>query len=145
MEFCRVLFRSFEPAAVSILGRGDFTEGNAWQYTFFVPQDIEGLIGLLGGDDAFSRKLDELFTREAVVDNEHAVDVTGLIGQYAHGNEPSHHVAYLYNFSGQPWKTQALVRRLGDERYGTGRDGLSGKEDGGKVERKSGVWGKRRK
>src|SRR5690606_1774298 len=72
----------FNPAEVSILGRGDFTEGNSWQYTFFVPHDVHGLIDLLGGDEAFIAKLDALYTQEAVVDNEHAVDVTGLIGQY---------------------------------------------------------------
>ncbi|QEC52954.1 putative alpha-1,2-mannosidase [Anseongella ginsenosidimutans] len=123
----------FDPVEVSILGRGDFTEGNSWQYTFFVPHDVEGLINLLGGDKAFAEKLDALFTQEAVVDNEHAVDVTGLIGQYAHGNEPSHHVAYLYNYAGQPWKTQAMVRRIMTELYGSGRAGLSGNEDCGQM------------
>lgn len=123
----------FDPAEVSILGKGDFTEGNSWQYTFFAPHDTHGLIDLLGGDKAFVKKLDELFTQEAVVDNEHAVDVTGLIGQYAQGNEPSHHVAYLYTYAGQPWKTQARVREIMNDLYGPGRDGLSGNEDCGQM------------
>ena len=123
----------FNPAEVSILGRGDFTEGNSWQYTFFVPHDVHGLIDLLGGDEAFIAKLDALYTQEAVVDNEHAVDVTGLIGQYAHGNEPSHHVAYLYNYAGQPWKTQAMARKIMTELYGPDRAGLSGNEDCGQM------------
>lgn len=123
----------FDPAEVSILGKGDFTEGNSWQYTFFAPHDVKGLIDLLGGDSAFVQKLDALFTQEAVVDNEHAVDVTGLIGQYAHGNEPSHHIAYLYNYAGQPWKTQAMVRNIMNDLYGPGRAGLSGNEDCGQM------------
>ena len=123
----------FDPKAVSVLGHGDFTEGNSWQYSFYVPQDMETLVGLIGGDEEFALKLDTLFTTDSGVDNVHAVDVTGLVGQYAHGNEPSHHMAYLYNFSGQPWKTQEMVDIIRRTQYSTGRDGLCGNDDCGQM------------
>lgn len=123
----------FDPKAVSVLGHGDFTEGNSWQYSFYVPQDMETLVGLMGGDERFAMKLDTLFTTDSNVDNVHAVDVTGLVGQYAHGNEPSHHMAYLYNFAGQPWKTQEMVSTIKRTQYSAGRDGLCGNDDCGQM------------
>ncbi len=112
----------------------DYTEGNAWQYTWFVPHDVEGLIRLFGGREAFVLKLDSLFSLEEEVKGDHSSpDISGLIGQYAHGNEPGHHVAYLYNYAGQPWKTQAMVRRILTEMYKAEPDGLSGNEDCGQM------------
>jgi putative alpha-1,2-mannosidase len=110
-----------------------FTEANSWQYTFFVPQDIGGLIGLFGGKAKFAAKLDELFTTETKLEGRDQPDITGLIGQYAHGNEPSHHIAYLYNYAGQPWKTQFYVRKILDEFYKPKPDGLIGNEDCGQM------------
>ncbi|GLS25175.1 GH92 family glycosyl hydrolase [Marinibactrum halimedae] len=110
----------------------DYCEANAWQYTFFVPQDIAGLIKLMGGEDEFSKKLDAMFTTEQAVD-ELPEWISGFIGQYVHGNEPSHHVPYLYNYVNQPHKTQALVRRIMDELYTTKPDGLAGNEDAGQM------------
>jgi len=123
----------FDPTDASPLGSGSFTEGNSWQYSWYVPQDVNGLINLFGGNAVFNSKLDEFFSSSFTNDQHLPSDVTGLIGQYAHGNEPSHHVAYLYNYSGQPWKTQQLVRKIMDELYGPGRDGLCGNEDCGQM------------
>ena len=123
----------FDPKAVSVLGQGDFTEGNSWQYSFYAPQDLENLIDRMGGDTCFAAKLDTLFSIDSHVDNAHAVDVTGLIGQYAHGNEPSHHIAYLYNYAGMPWKTQEIVSRIKRELYSERRDGLCGNDDCGQM------------
>ena len=119
----------FDPAEVN----NHYTEANAWQYSFFVPQDVEGLMRLMGGADAFARKLDALFSADTKTTGREQADITGLIGQYAHGNEPSHHMAYLYAYAGQPWKTQAMVRRILETMYGTGPDGLSGNEDCGQM------------
>lgn len=110
-----------------------FTEANSWQYSFYVPHDISTLIDLHGGADAFEKKLDELFETEQGVSGRNQVDITGLIGQYAHGNEPSHHMAYLYNFLGKPWKTQYRVRQILAEQYSNQPDGLSGNEDCGQM------------
>jgi predicted alpha-1,2-mannosidase len=110
-----------------------FTEGNAWQYTFFVPQNVPRLIELMGGYKKFSSKLDELFTTDVKLAGREQPDITGMIGQYAHGNEPSHHIAYLYNYAGEPWKTQKLVRRIMDEFYKPQPDGLIGNEDCGQM------------
>lgn len=123
----------FNPKSVSILNQGDFTEGNSWQYSFYVPQDISTLIELMGGDEKFCTKLDTLFSTAPTIDNERAWDVTGLIGQYAHGNEPSHHIAYLYNFAGQPWKTQQMVNQIKTTLYNSSRDGLCGNDDCGQM------------
>ena len=114
---------------------GDYTEGNAWQYTWHVQQDPEALIGLLGGPDAFETKLDSLFFLDVVSENNAGFvgDVTGLIGQYAHGNEPSHHVAYLYQFAGKPWKTESLIREVFDKFYRPLPDGLCGNDDCGQM------------
>jgi len=110
-----------------------FTEGNSWVYSFFVPQDVSGLMELYGGKANFVKKLDELFTTEQQLTGREQPDITGLIGQYAHGNEPSHHIAYLYNYAGEPWKTQKLVRRILDEFYKPLPDGLIGNEDCGQM------------
>ncbi|HUF04811.1 MAG TPA: GH92 family glycosyl hydrolase [Aridibacter sp.] len=110
-----------------------FTEANSWQYTFFVPHDVGGLIRLFGGKENFAKKLDELFTTDSKLEGRDQPDITGLIGQYAHGNEPSHHIAYLYNFAGQPWKTQFYVRKIMDEFYKPTPDGLIGNEDCGQM------------
>ena len=114
---------------------GDYTEGNAWQYTWHVQQNPEKLIELLGGNDKFETKLDSLFFLDTVSENNTGFvgDVTGLIGQYAHGNEPSHHVSYLYQFAGKPWKTEALIREIFDRFYRPLPDGLCGNDDCGQM------------
>ena len=99
----------FDPREVSF----SFTEANSWQYSFFVPQDISGLIKLLGGPQKFTSKLDQLFSAESSTTGREQADITGLIGQYAHGNEPSHHMAYLYDYVGKQWKAAARVRNIG--------------------------------
>jgi predicted alpha-1,2-mannosidase len=119
----------FDPREVNF----SFTEANAWQYTFFAPQDISGLIKMMGGKENFVRRLDELFTADSRTTGRQQADITGLIGQYAHGNEPSHHMAYLYNFVGQPWKTQMRVRQILEEFYRATPDGLIGNEDCGQM------------
>ena len=113
--------------------RGDFCEGNGWQYTFFVPQDPHGLIELFGSDDAFVRKLDDFFVTETYMGPDASKDITGLIGQYAHGNEPSHHVAYMYAYAGQQWKTAEKVRFIMDQFYTDKPDGIIGNEDCGQM------------
>ena len=113
--------------------KDDYAEGNAWQYTWLVPQDVEGLISLLGGEEAFAHKLDSLFTAEGDMGEEASNDITGLIGQYAHGNEPSHHITYLYAYAGQPWKTAEKVRFIVDNMYTDKPDGLIGNEDVGQM------------
>lgn len=109
-----------------------YTEATAWQYRFFVPHDVNGMVQLFGGTEAFVNELDRLFTVESDIDG-NMVDITGLIGQYAHGNEPSHHMAYLYNYIGQPWKTQEMTRRLLDEMYQPTPEGIIGNEDCGQM------------
>ena len=111
----------------------NYTEGNSWQYSFLVPQDVEGLIYRMGGRAAFEAKLDELFTTDAKLTGDNVSDVTGLIGQYAHGDEPSHHMAYLFNFTDSPEKTQFYVNKILDEQYSNKPDGLSGNEDCGQM------------
>ncbi len=110
----------------------DYTEATPWQYRFFAPHDVNGLVQLLGGREAFVRELDRLFTLESDTEIE-LVDVTGLMGQYAHGNEPSHHMAYLYNYVGRPWRTQELTRRLLREMYEATPGGIIGNEDCGQM------------
>ena len=119
----------FNPKEVNF----NFTEANAWQYSFYVPQDVSGLIALHGGNANFEAKLDQLFSEEDKTTGRHQVDITGLIGQYAHGNEPSHHMAYLYNYISKPWKTQQRVRQIMDEMYNNSPDGLIGNEDCGQM------------
>jgi len=113
--------------------KDDFSEGNAWQYTWLVPQDIEGLVQLLGGDKKFTRKLDSLFTEKGEMGKEASADITGLIGQYAHGNEPGHHIPYLYMFAGQPWKTADKIRYILDSLYTDQPAGICGNEDVGQM------------
>ncbi|RZM23688.1 MAG: glycoside hydrolase family 92 protein [Pedobacter sp.] len=117
----------------SIHRKDDFTEGNAWQYTWLVPQDVEGLIGLMGGKAPFLRKLDSLFEVKGKLGAEASPDISGLIGQYAHGNEPSHHITYMYAYAAQPWKTAIQVRRILSDLYTDQPDGLSGNEDVGQM------------
>lgn len=111
----------------------NYTEGNSWQYSFFVPQDIYGLIEFHGGKENFEQKLDEMFALPSETTGRHQVDITGLIGQYAHGNEPSHHVAYLYNYVGKPEKTKEKVHFILDNFYKNSPDGLIGNEDCGQM------------
>lgn len=112
----------------------DYCEGTAWQWTWFVPHDIDGLINLMGGKSRFVEKLDSLFTADSSLEGELvSADISGLIGQYAHGNEPSHHIIHLYNYAGQPWKTQELIDKVLKEQYRADVDGLSGNEDCGQM------------
>ena len=111
----------------------DSTEATPWHYRFFVPHDVNGLIQLFGSREAFIREMDRLFTLESDEMQLDVSDVTGLMGQYAHGNEPSHHMAYLYNYVGQPWKTQELTRRLLHEMYAPTPEGIIGNEDCGQM------------
>ena len=124
-----------EPFDPSASGYGtDYTEGNAWQYSWYVPQDVAGLIKAHGGDANFVAKIDAVF--DAKVDPklfEHMEDITGLIGWYAHGNEPSHHVAYLYDYAGQPWRTQERLKQIMDSQYAARVDGLAGNDDLGQM------------
>lgn len=122
-------FEPFDPFSVS----GNYTEANAWQYSFFVPQDVSGLISLMGGDDKFISKLDELFTTDSKLTGRQQSDITGQIGQYAHGNEPSHHMAYLYNYAGAPWKAQQRIHQILTTLYNDKPDGLCGNEDCGQM------------
>jgi len=110
-----------------------YTEGNSWHYTFAAPQDINSLIKLHGGKNAFAKKLNELFTTSSKTTGRDQADVTGLIGQYAHGNEPSHHMAYLFNYIGMPWRTQQLVHQINTTFYKNAPDGLIGNEDCGQM------------
>lgn len=111
----------------------DYCEGNAWQYTWLVPHDPEGLIGLFGSEEAFIGKLDTLFSMSSELGEGASSDISGLIGQYAHGNEPSHHISYLYAFAGQPWKTAEKVRKIMASMYTEGPEGLCGNEDCGQM------------
>ena len=119
----------FDPSEVNF----NFTEANSYQYSFFVPQDVDGLITHVGGEKRFNELLDKLFTAPMDLAGRHQPDITGLIGQYAHGNEPSHHMAYLYNYSGQPWKTQYRTQEILRDLYSPTPDGLSGNEDCGQM------------
>jgi predicted alpha-1,2-mannosidase len=122
----------FDPTFIGQGRERHFTEANAWQYTWFVPHDVQGLINLEGGREKFVKKLDTLFTTSSVIRST-VSDATGLIGQYAHGNEPSHHTIYLYDYAGAPWKAQRLVRNVIDSLYNSGPAGLCGNEDMGQM------------
>lgn len=122
-------FKPFDPASVTF----NYTEANAWQYSFFVPHDIPGLIGLHGGKERFLQKLTHLFAADETLTGRNQLDISGMIGQYAHGNEPSHHVAYLFNYAGAPWRTQEIVRRILDSLYSPEPDGLCGNDDCGQM------------
>jgi hypothetical protein len=119
----------FDPRRVD----NNFTEANSWQYSFFVPHDIEGLIEAHGGDKNFIERLDALFEADSATTGRNQADITGLIGQYAHGNEPSHHMAWLYHYAGRPDMSARKVRRILDELYMAEPDGLSGNEDCGQM------------
>ena len=121
--------KPFDPREIN----NNFTEGNSWQYSFFVPQDIPGMMEAYGGNEKFEAKLDEMFNSESKTTGREQVDVTGLIGQYAHGNEPSHHMAYLYNYVGKSEKTTEKVRFILDNFYKNTPDGLIGNEDCGQM------------
>lgn len=121
--------KPFDPREIN----NNFTEGNSWQYSFFVPQDIPGMIEAYGGNEKFEAKLDEMFNSESKTTGREQVDVTGLIGQYAHGNEPSHHMAYLYNYIGKPEKTTEKVHYILNNFYKNSPDGLIGNEDCGQM------------
>jgi predicted alpha-1,2-mannosidase len=122
-------FEPFDPREVNF----NYTEANSWQYSFFVPQDINGLVDMIGGREVFIKRLDQLFSESTETTGREQSDITGLIGQYAHGNEPSHHMAYLYNYVGQPWKTQNICRQIMDSLYTSQPDGLCGNEDCGQM------------
>jgi predicted alpha-1,2-mannosidase len=122
----------FNPLKYGANGGNPYTEGNAWQYLFYVPQDINGLIKLMGGKNPFSAKLDTFFNLKDIPSEKNG-NASGFIGQYAHGNEPSHHAAYLYNFAGQPWKTQKYVSQVLNELYNNSSSGYSGNEDCGQM------------
>lgn len=122
----------FDPIA-SQHRRNDYCEGNAWQYTWLVPQDPEGLIALFGSEEAFLEKLDRLFAMSSDLGHEASPDISGMIGQYAHGNEPGHHIAYLYAFAGRQWKTAEKVRQIMSTMYNDTPDGLCGNEDCGQM------------
>lgn len=119
----------FEPREVN----NHFTEANSWQYSFFAPHDVNGLIALYGGDESFCKQLDSLFTAPMKTTGRTQSDITGLIGQYAHGNEPSHQTAYLYAYAGKPWKTYTRVRQILSELYSSAPDGLCGNDDCGQM------------
>ncbi|HNU09623.1 MAG TPA: glycoside hydrolase family 92 protein, partial [Pyrinomonadaceae bacterium] len=119
----------FAPAEVTF----NFTEGNSWVYSFFVPQDVSGLMKLNGGPVPFAERLEQLFTTKEELSGRVQPDITGLIGQYAHGNEPSHHIAYLFDYAGRPWRTQFYARKILDEFYKPEPDGLIGNEDCGQM------------
>tara|TARA_R110002051_G_scaffold119745_1_gene193062 strand:+ start:301 stop:3228 length:2928 start_codon:yes stop_codon:yes gene_type:complete len=122
-------FAPFDPYEVN----ANYTEANSWQYSFYVPQDISGLMNLLGGKKPLENQLDKLFTANIETSGRNQADITGLIGQYAHGNEPSHHMAYLYNFVNKPAKTQEKIRQILTELYTNTPDGISGNEDCGQM------------
>lgn len=114
--------------------KGEYTEGNAWQWTWFAPHDVPGLIELFGGKEPFAKKLNELFTTDSTLTGEEiSGDITGLIGQYAHGNEPSHHIAYMFNWVEQPWRTQEIIHKIMNEFYKATPGGIIGNEDCGQM------------
>lgn len=128
-RFRNTWFGPFDPFEVNF----NYTEANAWQYSLYVPQDISGLMEVMGGKAKLESHLDQLFTAESKTSGRDQADITGLIGQYAHGNEPSHHMAYLYNFVNKPHKTQEKVRQILTELYTNEPDGISGNEDCGQM------------
>ncbi len=129
----RTPFKTFDLSHAGSSG-GDYTEGNAWQYTWHVQHDVAGLMQLMGGADYFTNKLDSLFEMASTQEGKGFVmDVTGLIGQYAHGNEPSHHIAYLYALAGKPWKTQKLINEICRTKYLDQINGLCGNDDCGQM------------
>jgi predicted alpha-1,2-mannosidase len=128
-RFRNTWFTPFDPYEVNF----NYTEANAWQYSLYAPQDITGLMNLMGGKKALENHLDNLFTAKNETSGRDQIDITGLIGQYAHGNEPSHHMAYLYNFVNKPSKTQEKIYQILTELYKNDPDGVSGNEDCGQM------------
>lgn len=122
-------YKPFTPTEVN----NNYTEGNSWQYSFYAPQDVNTLMDMYGGRKLFYTRLDEMFTTEDKLSGRDQADLTGLIGQYAHGNEPSHHIAYLFNYVNNPNRTQELVRQIMNDLYTTEPDGYSGNEDCGQM------------
>ncbi len=122
-------YSPFDPYSVS----GNYTEANAWQYSFFVPQDVGGLINLYGGKAEFAEKLDSLFAESSQITGRYQPDISGMVGQDAQGNQPSHHVPYLYDYAGEPWKTQRVVREIMSKWYTDKVDGLCGNDDCGQM------------
>ena len=124
----------FDPKYSNHRFHTDYTEGNAWQHSWFVLHDVPSFIELHGGNESFTSKLEQLFTETSEISGDHiSADISGLVGQYAHGNEPSHHIAYLFNKAKKPWRTQYWVREILDTQYSTKPDGLSGNEDCGQM------------
>lgn len=124
----------FDPKHSNHREHTDYTEGNAWQHSWFVPHNVDDFIKLHGGNDIFTKRLEQLFTESSeITGNNVSADISGLIGQYAHGNEPSHHIAYMFNHAKQPWRTQYWVRHILDTQYNTTANGLSGNEDCGQM------------
>ncbi len=121
--------QGFVPSEVNY----NYTEANAWQYSFFVPHDIYGLVEMHGGEEVFEKRLDSLFTVNSDLIGRQQADITGMIGQYAHGNEPSHHMAYLYNMIGKSYKSQSMVNKILNEQYSNEPDGIAGNEDCGQM------------
>ena len=122
----------FDPFS-TVHRQDDYAEGNAWQYVWLVPHDVHGLVAAFGGEKPFVSKLDSLFIVSGDMGAEASPDITGLIGQYAHGNEPSHHILYMYNYVGQPWKAADKIRYVLKNLYHDDFDGLSGNEDVGQM------------
>jgi predicted alpha-1,2-mannosidase len=112
---------------------GDITEGTSWQYTWYVPQDVPGLISLFGGNKPFTQKLDSLFIVSASDSTKGVDDIQGIIGEYWHGNEPSHHIIYLYDYAGEPWKTQMHAHEIMTTQYGNKPNSLCGNDDCGQM------------
>ncbi|CAD0005457.1 GH92 family glycosyl hydrolase [Flavobacterium salmonis] len=124
----------FDPKHSNHREHTDYTEGNAWQHSWFVPHNLKDVISLHGSNEIFTKRLEQLFTESSeITGNNVSADISGLIGQYAHGNEPSHHIAYMFNAAGQPWRTQYWVRHILDTQYNTTPNGLSGNEDCGQM------------
>lgn len=126
-------YNCFHPLWIGHIPHRHFVESNAWQYLTYVPHDVRGLMELLGGEEAFIARLDSIFLMDPAILGPQAPDHTGYIGQYVQGNEPSHHVAYLFNYARQPWKTQYWVRYIMENLYGIEADGLPGNEDMGQM------------
>lgn len=126
-------YKYFDPLLVGRRPNRHYTESNAWQYIWSVQHDIPGLINLFGSEEKFTKKLDTFFEMSPLISPPKYVGVVGTIGQYVHGNQPSHHVAYLYNYAGQPWKTQYRARQVTEQLYRPGAGGLCGNEDMGSL------------
>ena len=126
-------YKYFDPLLIGRRPNRHYTESNAWQYLWAVQQDPRGLIDQLGGNQPFVQRLDTFFTMDPTITPPKYVGVVGTIGQYVQGNQPSHHVAYLYDYAGKPWKTQEMIRKVMEEMYRTGPGGICGNEDMGSL------------